>query len=218
MRRAILVLALIGGLAADRALACETALVLAMDVSGSVDPAEYRLQVDGLAAALRDPELREVLLQDQVALAVTQWSASGQQKLMQNWQRMLSPQTLDRFTAEVETSPRAFDGADTAVGEALDHALSLFDAVRDCRRKVVDLSGDGDENAGFTARSARQRAISAGVEVNALAIESIGVSISNYYRQVVITPGGFVQSARGHIDYARAIRLKLLRELQKPAS
>src|SRR5690606_30591267 len=121
---------------------------------------------------------------------------------------------VDRFAVTVEATPRAFDGADTAVGEALDHAISLFDAVPDCRRKVVDLSGDGDENAGFTARSARQRAISAGVEVNALAIESIGVSISNYYRKVVITPGGFVQSARGYIDYARAIRLKLLRELQ----
>lgn len=218
MRPTILVFAVLGGLAADRALACETALVLAMDVSGSVDAAEYRLQLDGLAAALRDPELRDIMLQDQVALAVTQWSASGQQKVVQDWQRMQSSQAIDRFAAAAATVPRAFAGADTAVGEALDHAVALFDSVQDCRRKVVDLSGDGDENAGFTIQSARRRAIAQHVEVNALAIESIGVSISNYYRRSVITPDGFVQTARGYVDYARAIRLKLRRELQKPAS
>lgn len=205
-------------LSPGQALACQTALVLAMDVSGSVDAAEYRLQIDGLAAALADPAIRDVLVEDQVALSVTQWSALGQQRVMLPWVRMTSPAAVEGFARATRALPRAFSGADTAVGEALDHALGLFSAVADCRRRVVDLSGDGDENVGFTAARARSRAREAGVEVNALAIELMGISISNFYRRWVITPGGFVETAHGHLDFARAIRTKLLRELQRPGA
>lgn len=198
--------------------ACETALVLAMDVSGSVDAGEWRLQADGLAAALRAPEIADVLVQDQVALAVVQWSAMGQQALVLPWQRMLDHRAVEAFARRAETMPRAFPGSDTAVGEALSFAIAQFAAVPDCRRRIVDMSGDGDENTGYTTPRARSDAIAGGIEVNALAIEAMGVSISNFYRRWVITPGGFVETAQGHVDYARAIRAKLLRELTKPAS
>lgn len=198
--------------------ACEAALVLAMDVSGSVDAGEYRLQVDGLAAALEDAALRDVLVKDQVALLVTQWSSVGQQVVSVPWARMLAPQDIDAFARKTREMPRAFSMSETAVGEALSHALSQFDAVPDCKRKIVDISGDGAENAGFTISRARQAALAAGVEVNGLAIETVGLSITNFYRNWVITPGGFVETAQGHLDYARAIRVKMLRELTKPAS
>lgn len=198
--------------------ACQTALVLAMDVSGSVDPAEYRIQVDGLAAALEDPEIRAILIEDQVALSVTQWSALGQQQLVLPWRRMRDPAAVEAFARDARALPRAWIGSDTAVGEALDHALDLFRQVPDCARRVVDLSGDGDENVGYTASRARNRASLEGVEVNALAIEMMGLSITNFYRRWVITPGGFVETARGHLDFPRAIRAKLLRELSKPAA
>lgn len=198
--------------------ACETALVLAMDVSGSVDRGEYLLQVEGLAAALADGALRDVLVQDQVALAVVQWSSLGQQALVLPWQRMLSFRAVDDFAARVLAMPRAFPGSDTAVGEALAFSLAQFEAVPDCRRRIIDMSGDGDENVGFTTPRARGAAIAAGVEVNGLAIEAMGLSITNFYRRWVITPGGFVETAQGHLDYARAIRSKMLRELTKPGS
>lgn len=200
------------------AQACETALVLAMDVSGSVDPAEWRLQADGLAAALEDRAIREVLVQDQVALAVVQWSAMGQQALVIPWQRMLDPGAVAHLADRVRRMPRAFAGSDTAVGEALAFSLAQLEAVPDCRRKIIDMSGDGDENTGFTTPAARRAAIAQGVEVNGLAIEAMGLSISNYYRRWVITPGGFVETAQGHLDYARAIRTKMLRELTRPSS
>jgi Ca-activated chloride channel homolog len=198
--------------------ACEAALILAMDVSGSVDPGEYRLQVDGLALALEDRALREILVQDEVALMVTQWSSLGQQAVAIPWTRMRTALDVEAFAREVRVMPRQFPGSDTAVGEALFHALAQFPDVSDCKRKIVDLSGDGDENVGFTVSRARQAAIAQGVEVNGLAIEAMGLSISNFYRRWVITPGGFVETAQGHVDYARAIRVKMLRELTKPAS
>lgn len=206
------------GCPATAARACGAALVLAMDVSGSVDPGEYRLQVDGLAAALHHGALRDVLVNEQVALAVVQWSALGQQRLVLPWERMADMTAVDAFAARVAALPRAYPGSDTAVGEALAFALAQFEAVPDCRRRIIDMSGDGDENVGFGTPRARAAAIAAGVEVNALAIESMGLSITNYYRRWVITPGGFVETANGHLDYARAIRAKMLRELTKPAS
>jgi Ca-activated chloride channel family protein len=176
------------------AAACETALLLAIDVSGSIDRGEYALQVQGLADALQDPEIAEVLLRDQVALS------------------------LDGFQQRVASLPRAFTGSDTAVGEALSFAIGQFEAVGDCRRKVIDVSGDGPENAGFTVGQARSQAQRQGIEINAIAIEDMGVSapISSFYRNWVITKDGFVMTARGLGDYPRAIRAKLLRELIKP--
>ena len=200
------------------AAACETALLLAIDVSGSIDRGEYALQVQGLAAALQTPEIAEDLLRDQVALSVLQWSGLGRQEMVIPWQRMLSARALDTFQQRVATLPRAFTGSDTAVGEALSFAIPQFQAVGDCRRKVIDVSGDGPENAGFTVGQARSEAQRKGIEINAIAIEDMGASapISSFYRNWVITKDGFVMTARGLGDYPHAIRAKLLRELIKP--
>ena len=210
--------ALLAVLFASPALACDTALVLSIDVSGSIDVGDYRLQAQGLATALSDPEVAEALVRGQVALAVVQWSGAGQQSLTLDWQRMLSPDAVATFADRAAAMPRAFRGSDTAVGEGLSFALAQFDAVPDCRRKVVDISGDGQENAGFTDAQARSAAQAAGVSVNAIAIEEPGpaMPITTYYRAWVITRDGFVVTARGLEDYAETLRLKLLRELADP--
>jgi Ca-activated chloride channel homolog len=201
------------------ALACDTALVLSIDVSGSIDGGDYLLQTGGLAAALSDPEVAEALVRGQIALAVVQWSGPAQQALVLDWQRMLTPEAVTAFASRAASMPRAFKGSDTAVGLGLGFALGQFAAVPDCMRQVVDISGDGQENAGFTDAKARAAAVAAGVMVNAIAIEDPGQAfpITSYYRGWVITPGGFVISARGLQDYARALRIKLLRELIKPS-
>jgi Ca-activated chloride channel homolog len=210
-------LALTLGLSAP-ALACDTALLLAVDVSGSIDKGEYALQIGGLAAALRDPAVADVLLQGQVALAVVQWSGLGRQALVMPWQRMLSPQALNRFAQTAQSLPRRFQGSDTAVGEAISFSIAQFAAVTDCKRHVIDISGDGPENAGNTVARARSHATTKGIEINAIAIEDMGLSspTSNFYKNWVITAKGFVITARGLDDYPRAIRAKLLRELVKP--
>jgi Ca-activated chloride channel family protein len=200
------------------ALACETALLLSIDVSGSIDGADYRLQAQGLATALTDPAVVDALVRGQVALAVVQWSGPGQQALSLDWQRMLSPRAVATFADRAAAMPRAFRGSDTAVGEGLAFALSQFAAVPDCTRRVVDISGDGPENAGFTDADARAMAQGSGVTVNAIAIEEPGPAspVTAYYRAWVVTRGGFVVTARGLKDYAETLRLKLLRELADP--
>jgi Ca-activated chloride channel homolog len=198
--------------------ACDTALVLAIDISGSIDAGEYALQTAGLALALRDPTVAEVMVQGEVALAVVQWSGVGRQALVMDWQRMPDPDRVSAFAEATAALPRAFTASDTAVGEAISFSAGQFAAVPDCRRRVIDISGDGPENAGFTVARAREAASRAGVEINAIAIEDMGSSapVSSFYRRWVITKGGFVITARGLADYPRAIREKLLRELSKP--
>jgi Ca-activated chloride channel homolog len=210
--------AVLACLTAQPALACETALLLSIDVSGSIDRADYRLQTDGLASALTDPEVAEALVRGQVALAVVQWSGTAEQTLVLPWQRMLSDPDVTRFAARAAAIPRAFTGSDTAVGESLRFATAQFAAVPDCKRRVIDVSGDGQENAGFTDAKARGEAINAGIMINAIAIEEPGPAapITSYYRRWIITPGGFVVTARGLQDYAETLRLKLLRELTRP--
>jgi Ca-activated chloride channel homolog len=211
-------LALLACLAAPPVFACETALLLSIDVSGSIDGGEYRLQTEGLATALTDPEVSEALVRGQVALAVVQWSGIDQQAVVLPWQRMLTPVAVTRFAREAGGLRRAFYGSDTAVGEGLRFAAAQFASVPDCRRKVIDVSGDGQENAGFTDSAARAEAMDAGILINAIAIEEPGPAspITSYYQRWIITPEGFVVTARGLGDYAETLRLKLLRELTKP--
>ncbi|MBN2630434.1 MAG: DUF1194 domain-containing protein [Rhodobacteraceae bacterium] len=202
------------------ALPCAVALVLAIDVSGSIDAGEYRVQATGTANALHDPAVAEALLGGQVALSVLHWSSLGQQAVVLPWVRMQSRAQLDEAAARIRQTPRSFAGSDTAVGEAMEAALALFAAVPDCQRRIIDISGDGPENAGNTARAARVRAMQAGVAINAIAIEDMGQStaITRFYRDWVVTKDGFVITSRGVDAYPAAIRHKLLRELEKPAS
>jgi Ca-activated chloride channel homolog len=197
---------------------CDVALVLAIDISGSIDAGEYAQQTEGLALALRDPAVADVLLQGQVALTVIHWSGTGRQAVVIDWQRMLDAGKIQQFADRVLSTPRAFTASDTAVGEAISFATARFATVADCQRQVIDISGDGPENAGFTVSRARSDAQKAGIQINAIAIEDMGSSapITAFYQKWAITKGGFVITARGLQDYPRAMREKLLREVSKP--
>ncbi|MDD9716423.1 DUF1194 domain-containing protein [Dinoroseobacter sp. PD6] len=197
------------------ARACQTALLLAIDVSQSIDSAEYRYQTEGLADALADTEIAEALIRGRMALAVMQWSGRDAQNLSIPWTRIHSQADLAAFAARARAIPRAYVMSNTAVGEALSFGLAQFAAVPDCARKVIDVSGDGPDNAGSDPRLARRAAERAGIEINALAIESLGLSITNYFRRAVITRGGFVMTARGYRSYARTLREKIRREISQ---
>ena len=199
------------------ARACDVALLLSIDISGSIDAGEYAIQTGGLALALRDPAIADALVEGEVALAVVQWSGVGRQALVMPWRRMTSYAEVSGLAARIEMQARAFTASDTAVGEAVDFSAKQFTSVPDCRRKVIDMSGDGPENAGYTLGPARARAIELGIEINAIAIEDAGKSapMTAYFRRSLITSGGFVLTARGLQDYPRAIREKLLREVSK---
>ena len=216
MLRAVTLNIALGLLAAQSTASCEVALLLAIDVSGSVDAGEFDLQAVGLAEALRDPEVAEILVRSQAALAVVQWSGVGNQELTIPWRRMLSAAEIEAFSRSARAMPRRYTFRGTAVGEALEFSRRQFAPVPDCKRKVIDISSDGAENEGPLVASLRLRTLADGIEINALAIEAFSLSITEFYRRQVISPHGFVITAQGHRDYLRAIRAKLLRELQVP--
>ncbi|MBR2657596.1 MAG: DUF1194 domain-containing protein [Loktanella sp.] len=200
------------------AFACETALLLAVDVSNSVDATEYRLQADGLADAMRDPQIIETMIADQVAVAVVQWSGVGEQFVSIPWTRITDQAQAAQVSAQARSMERAFILSGTATGDVIRYAVPMFDQVPDCKRKVIDISTDGTANAGGDVRLVRTMAQRAGVTINGIGIESMGLTITNYLRAAVITGDGFVMTARTHRDYPAAIRAKILREITRVIS
>lgn len=197
------------------AQACDTALVLTIDVSNSIDPGEYRLQTDGLADALEDPEIVEAMIRGEVAITVVQWSGEDKQAVVIPWTRIRTGLDAQALALEARLMPRAFVLSDTAPAEAIFFSLALFDQVADCTARVIDVSGDGTPNSGRETRDARRAAELAGVTINGIAIESMGLAITNFYRGAVITRNGFVMTARTHREYPETIRRKIIRELSQ---
>jgi len=214
---ASLCLALLG--ASGPVRACDIALALAVDVSGSVDPSEYRIQMGGLAAAMRDPAVSDALVQAQAAILVVQWSGLGRQQVSIGWTRISGRGDLMALAERTEALPRAWRDYSTGIGEALAFAANTYSEVSDCRRKVIDVSGDGPSNEGLPPEVLRRTLAVEGFTVNALAIEGTVQNLTWYYRDHVIAgPGAFVVTASGFDDYPRRIRQKLLREVSAQIS
>lgn len=202
------------------AKACDVALVLAIDVSGSVDPAEYRLQSEGLAGAFADTTVRQALIDAEAMVSVLQWSGSGRQHVSVPWTVIGADADIDRLARAAAEAPRAFRNFATGIGDALAAAAALLGEVpARCAREVIDVSGDGRSNEGRDVRAMRDALVRAGVQINGLAIETGDGGLTDYYRREVIGGGGtFVMTARDFEDYPRAIRRKLLRELTEPVA
>lgn len=197
--------------------ACETALLLAMDVSNSVDTGEYKIQSEGLALALADPEIASILVQDRVAIAVLQWAGQDRQHLSIGWTQIRNDSDVAELAARAVSMERAFILSDTAPGSALHGAIDSFATAPDCKRRVIDVSGDGTPNSGSPTAGARTRAEREGITVNGLAIEAPGhgVAITNFYSRSLITRNGFVITSRGHRAFAETLRRKMLREVSR---
>lgn len=212
-------MAAIAGWGAAPLAACELALALAVDVSGSVDAREYRLQMDGLATALRDPVISEALVRGNSRLMLVQWTGSSRQQVTLDWTEIDSFAALDRFADAVQNDPRVWRNFSTAIGEALAVAMDSFDAVPDCRRRLIDLSGDGASNEGIEPASLHGELQARGITVNAIAIEQSVPDLTAYfYENVIVGEGAFVVTAAGFADYPSRIRRKLLREVTQQMS
>ncbi len=196
------------------AMACDLALALAVDVSGSVDSGEYRIQMDGLAAGLRDPVVSEALVRGQARLLLVQWTGTSRQKVTIPWTRIDSFETLDVFASQVASDPRVWRNFSTAIGEALEMTLTNFSAVSKCKRQLIDISGDGISNEGVEPTEIHSVLRRHGVTVNAIAIEESEPDLTAYFfENVIVGEGAFVVSAAGFEDYPERIRKKLLREV-----
>ncbi|SPH17052.1 hypothetical protein DEA8626_00566 [Defluviimonas aquaemixtae] len=219
MRAAVLALA--SALAAGPAGAeCRLALVLALDISASVDAAEDRLQRQGLAHVLTLPEVEAAFLAfpgRPVALSAFEWSGRYQQHLMLGWHMIEGAEDLRAAAAAIAASERERNDMATALGYALGFAAVHFRDAPACDEKKIDVSGDGRNNDGFPPSSAYRAFDFHGVTVNGLAIAGSDLELGEYYRRELIRgTGAFVIVAEDFEDFARAMRLKLLRELEGP--
>jgi Ca-activated chloride channel family protein len=201
------------------ASACDLALVLAVDVSGSVDREEYRIQMDGLAAALRDGIVVDALVDQDAMVTVVQWSGSSRQRQTVPWTQVSRPQHATLLADRIAADPRVWRNFSTAIGEALLLSIELLDQVPDCRRKVIDVSGDGISNEGVVPQSLRPALRARRVTVNALAIETDEADLTAYFFENLIAgEGAFVITADGFADYPAQIRRKLQREVTRQVS
>lgn len=224
MTRAALLLGAWGVLAAPAAAQdCRLALVLALDVSSSVDAREDRLQREGLSRALLGPRVMEAFLAgDPVALYAFEWSGSRSQVPLgsTDWEMVEDEEDLRRIANRIGKSTRSRSNLPTAVGAALGHAASRLRDGPDCRSRTVDVSGDGIHNEGFSPELAYREFPFEGVTVNALVIGGVGNDaelVAWFQAEVLRGPGAFSIYATGYEDYEQAIEAKLLRELELPA-
>ncbi|MDG4649152.1 DUF1194 domain-containing protein [Roseibacterium sp. SDUM158017] len=220
MRRAAsLVLAALAGLAGPAAAQeqCRLALLLGLDVSASVDETEYRLQMDGLAAALINPSVIEAALSGNgaVAISIYEWSGRFQQDLLIDWTFVRSEADLVGIAERVIGATRSHEDFPTAIGYALGYAATHLQRGPDCLFRTVDISGDGQNNDGFPPLAAYEHFPFDGVTVNGLAIGGASRGIEDYYlAEVIHGPGAFVEYAADHEDFEETMRRKLERELR----
>ena len=221
MKQCCYVVALATPAAAYGQQAVELELVLAVDVSGSVSPAEFALQRRGLAEAFRDPAVHGAIeTTGGIAVALLYWAGPREQSLAVDWSLVVDAASSVRFAGKIETAERRFAGV-TAIGEALRSAASATAAnAYLSERIVIDVSGDGPTNFGRETRPVRDSIVAAGITVNGLAILNEIEDLTAYYRdQVTGGPGAFVASASDSHDFVRAIRGKLIQEIMgRPSS
>ncbi|MCU0887046.1 MAG: DUF1194 domain-containing protein [Rubritepida sp.] len=199
--------------------AVDVAIVLAIDVSASVDFDEFTLMVGGLSNALRDPDLESAILEgprQAIALAALFWSED--QAVAATWMRVDGRGPAEAFAAQLDMAPRQPLAGATALGEGLAAALRLLAACpADSRRQVIDVSGDGRSNRGRPPALLRDLAVSAGVSINGLAVLNEEPDLLDYYTSDVAGgPGAFVIPANDYAAFGEAMRRKLLRELRGP--
>ncbi|WP_088623584.1 DUF1194 domain-containing protein [Oceanicola sp. 22II-s10i] len=225
MKRLALASALWAGLSGAAAAECRLALVLALDVSGSVDGVEYRLQLDGLAAALTHPEVAAAAFAapgNPVAISIFEWSGPAEQRVLVPWVEVAGPAELAAAADRLRATSRRPAEPSTAIGSAMFYGQAVLGSAPPCWRQAIDVSGDGKSNTGPHPGDVF---VAPGVTINALAIggelmdpgELRHVSLaelSAYFRAYVIRgPEAFVETAANFREFEDAMIRKLKREM-----
>ena len=225
--RCVLALALLASpaLAKDGEVAVDVELVLAVDVSFSMDEEEQKLQRDGYVQALTSPEFFRGLesgMIGKIAVIYVEWAASYDQKIILPWTLIDSPAASRRFATELAAAPYR-RARRTSVSGAIDFSLGLFTANGYFgTRRIIDISGDGPNNNGRPVTAARDEALAAGTIINGLPllirpVRAYAMDIADldlYYADCVIGgPGSFMIPVRDVKDFVRATKEKILQEI-----
>lgn len=222
--------------AADRV---DIALVLAADVSRSINSDEFDLQRQGYASAISSPDVVKAIragTHGVIAVTFVEWSGSTEQQIVVDWQLIRDQASAKSFADTLLAQPRNFYGR-TSISAAIDFAMTrLQQSGVKAERQVIDISGDGTNNAGRSLTDARDAALAAGVTINGLAIinernELFGGfsghtqppgGLPNWYKENVIGgPGAFLLVVSDFESFGEAMTNKLLNEiasLQSPTT
>lgn len=222
---ALVALALLLAPLTAHAADCHAALVLALDLSDSVDAHEADLQREGLAAALRDDAVRAAIMPRNglgAALMVFEWNNPSMQRVIAPWRLLSSGAAIDAFATQLEAETPQRTQGQTGIGAAIRFAARAFANAPSCERRLIDISGDGPGNTGVPPKLVRQTGELVGITINGLVIRNPALDSAQppgrdplpyYQKNVKWGPGAFVIMIDDYEDYADAIRRKLLREL-----
>ena len=204
-------------------------LALAMDVSRSMDQEKFLLQRQGYAAALSDPQVLNAISSgpyQKIAICFIDWSGPFEQRLVIDWNIIDGMDAAVRFGDLITKARRSFFNS-TSIGGGINFAAAqIFKAPFEAEHRVIDVSGDGTNNAGRDVRFFRDRAVGMGIVVNGLVIltdiqfaqnpqhTNPPGGIEQYYRDNVIGgPGSFVMTAENYNSFGRAMVAKLVAEI-----
>ena len=202
-------------------LSVDLELVFAVDASGSVDQFEYVLQLAGIAAALKSPEVQRAIRSGpnrRIAVNLVVWAEARYPKESTGWMMIGSLADAEAAGARIADFPRHATGG-TGLGDGLASAMRAFkESPFSGLRHVIDVSGDGRETTPreFAIRVPQARAMAAaqGVTVNGLAILTDDATLHHYYRKALQTGAdSFVMSVASYDDFAEAMHRKLVREI-----
>ena len=212
-----------------RAQSTDLLLVLAADVSRSIDEAEFDLQRKGYSAAVTDPRVLAAIRSGAtgtIAICFIEWSGAGEQNVVADWTVIHDEEDAGALAAAILAPPRSFIGR-TSISGAIDFAMQRFAAAEPrARRRIIDISGDGTNNSGRPITEARDQAVAEGVTINGLAIindkPNPGYAfhtqppggLPEWYRQNVIGgPGAFLRVIENFHSFADAMTNKLVSEI-----
>jgi|SRR5271170_1245805 len=216
MRSSLLVIAVTIWLPAASAHAATLAIVMAVDVSGSVTADSYILQRDGIARAFGDPRLLNAIAgaPGGIEVSVLEWSDPDKIAVTVGWTHVTDSRSAAGFSAALRATTRSSRGL-TAIGPALTAAAAQFDHLpQPAPRRVIDISGDGMANLGEPPRAVRDRIVKDGITINGLAILTEEPWLEDYYRHNVIGgPHAFVVAVRDFRSFADAMLKKLAQEV-----
>jgi hypothetical protein len=193
-------------------------LVLAVDCSYSVDSGEFALQMQGLAAAFRDPAVIAAIGANRyraIAVTVVQWSGPDSQVVAVPWRRIHDRATALDLSARIAEAPRMTAEGATSISAMVRFGLRLLDGnAFQGSRRVIDISSDGRNNAGPRIRDLRAAAAWSGATLNGLAILNEVETLNYYFEKYVIAgPNAFVVTANDYDAFREAILNKIVREI-----
>jgi hypothetical protein len=198
--------------------AVDLQLVLAVDVSGSVNPQRFELQKMGYVAAFQNRRVLDAILggrNQSISVTMMQWSGPFLQSQIVPWTVLKDESSVKGFAGAIESAPRMMYGGGTSISGAIDQGAALFpQAPYKAERRVIDVSGDGSNNRGRSVTQARDEAVDAGIVINGLPILAFEPHLDQYFKDYVIGgPGAFMIAAKSFETFAEAILMKLIIEI-----